>query len=176
MITSHTNLLRQLHEYVDEYVDYLATCANTPASCAEVRDDIRKIIQELEALQAHPDQRSEAERLSQRVGDQIAHLRMLHAQMPARPVRPSQPRRTLTQAFQDYINTEVEYLARAGGGAQRTQINALLSDVIADLKALTLNPTDEQALVLAHDLEIKREQLKRLQRPWQQLLSREAGR
>jgi len=80
----------------------------------------------------------------------------------------SHEKRTLAQAFQEYLSTEVEYLARAGGGLQRQQTNLLLSDVIEDLKALSLHPTNDQALVLARDLEVKEEQLRKLQRPWQQ--------
>ena len=57
---------------------------------------------------------------------------------------------------------------RAQGKVEREQTSLLLSDVIADLKALALHPNDEQALQLAADLEVKREQLRKLQRPWQQ--------
>ena len=72
------------------------------------------------------------------------------------------------QALQDYISSEIDYLARAGGATRRIQTNLLLGDIIADLKALALHPDDQQALMLAADLESKREQLSKIQRPWQQ--------
>src|SRR5688572_8110 len=64
MITSHAKLLTQLHEYVDEYIDYMSI--RPEQSLVEANEELRKIIGELESLQAHPDQRAEAARLSQR--------------------------------------------------------------------------------------------------------------
>jgi hypothetical protein len=172
MITSHAKLLTQLHEYVDEYIDYMSI--RPEQSLVEANEELRKIIAELESLQAHPDQRAEAARLSQRIEDQIGHLNMLMAQVNQRQRRtaPSRPKQTLAQAFQSYLSTEIDYLLRSSGGARREQCCLLLGDVIADLKALALHPTDEQALQLAADLEAKRTQLRKLERPWQQIEAR----
>ncbi len=49
------------------------------------------------------------------------------------------------------------------------QLNLLLGDIIADLQALALHPTEDQAMQLAADLERKRRQVEMLERPWQQL-------
>lgn len=170
MITSHTNLLRQLHEYVDEYIEYLFERSSVVTP--EITSDLRKIIDELEELQKRRDQRLEAEQLARRIGDQLAHLRMFTAEPSRRRTLPSQPQQTLLDAFRAYFNQEIAYLDRVEGGVQREQVNLLLADIIADLKALALHPTDEQALQLATDLEAKREQVKQLQRPWQQMQSR----
>ncbi len=167
MITPHTSLLQQLHEYVDAYIVYLFDRAS--GATPEVITDLHQIIDELEALQKHRDQDAEAERLAQRIGDQLAHLRMLTLEPAQRRTLPSRPKQTLLDAFHAYFNQEIAYLARVEGAAQREQINLLLGDIIADLKALALHPTDEQALWLAADLKAKREQVKKLQRPWQQV-------
>ena len=168
MITNHAKLLEQVHEYVDEYIKYLGTHPEAPV--AEANDELRRIIGELEKLQSDPDQQAEAARLSHRISDQLGHLNILleQAQRKARPQTPSRQQQTLADAFRNYLNTEVDYLMRAQGKVAREQTNLLLSDVIADLKALALHPNDEQALQLAADLEAKREQLRKLQRPWQQ--------
>jgi hypothetical protein len=167
MLTPHTNLVRQLHEYVDAYIAYLFE--RSSGATPEITTDLHQIIEELEALQKHRDQDAEAERLARRIGDQLAHLRMLTAEPAQRRILPSPPKQTLLDAFHAYFNQEIAYLARVEGAVQREHINLLLGDIIADLKALALHPTDEQALWLAADLEAKREQVKHLQRPWQQV-------
>ena len=168
MITNHAQLLKQVHEYVDEYIKYLGTHPEAPVT--EANDELRRIIGELEKLQSDPDQQAEAARLSNRISDQLGHLNILleQAQRKARPQTPSRQQQTLAEAFRNYLNSEVDYLMRAQGKVEREQTSLLLSDVIADLKALALHPNDEQALQLAADLEVKREQLRKLQRPWQQ--------
>jgi plasmid maintenance system antidote protein VapI len=169
MVTPHTTLLQQVHEYVDAYIAYLGK--GTTVATPEINAELHQIIRELESLQTHPDQAAEATRLSQRIGDQLAHLRMVSEQPPSQ-ASPSRPQQTLAQAFRDYLQQEITYLARVSGGTRREQTNLLLGDIIADLKALALHPTDEQAIRLAADLEAKREQLANLQRPWQQMLDR----
>lgn len=169
MIPAHARLLQQLNDYVSEYVGYLATCGETCR--AEVNDDLRRIIEELETLQAHPDQRAESERLAQRLSSQIDHLRALQHPAERRHASVPQPKRSLVQAFQEYIDQEVNYLLKVSGGARREQTNLLLGEIIADLKSLALHPTDQQATMITADLEAKRAQLQKLQRPWQQMLS-----
>jgi len=165
MITSHTNLLKQLHDYVDEYVLYLDTASE--GKIDEANRDLRRLITELEHLQQHSDEPAKVNQLAQDVGAHLDQLRA-HTWEQRRQRQVSHEKRTLAQAFQEYLSTEVDYISRAGGGLRRQQTNLLLSDVIEDLKALSLHPTDDQALVLAHNLEIKEEQLRKLQRPWQQ--------
>lgn len=172
MITNHAKVLKQLHEYVCDYIDYAGT--RPEASLAEANEELKKIIGELEELQAHPDQPAEAAHVSTRLADQLRHLQLQLERTEHRRQRaqPSHQKRTLAQAFSDYLCTEVDYLMKAGGGTRREQTNLLLGDVIADLKALALHPTDEQALQLAADLECKRAQLQKLERPWQQVTAK----
>ena len=84
----------------------------------------------------------------------------------------SKPQRTLVEAFKQYLAEEVDYLTRISGSTRREQTNVLLGDIIGDLKALALHPTDEQSMMLAADLERKCAQVQKLQRPWQQMHSR----
>jgi hypothetical protein len=163
MITNQTRLFDQLHKYVDEYIDYMNTGAEHGA--IEATDQLRRVVHELEALQANPNQPADAIRLEQTINVSLDHLRTLAQQERRAPV--SRPKRTLAQAFRDYLSEEVDYLSRAGGALHREQANLLISDIIADLKALSLRPDDDQALQLAADIEAKREQLNKLQRPWQ---------
>lgn len=168
MVTNHAKLLKQVHEYVDDYIGYLGT--QPESSLVEANEELRKIIGELENLQSQPDQQAEAARLTNRIADQLGHLNVLlmRTQNTMRRPKPSGAKQTLAEAFRNYLNTEVDYLMRAGGSVRREQTNLLLGDVIADLKELALHPTDEQALELAADLDHKRTQLAKLQRPWQQ--------
>lgn len=172
MVTSQAKLLNQLHEYVDEYVNYLSICSDS--SCDDVNADLRRIIAELEELQAHPDQKAQTDKIAQRVSDQIEHLRMLKdlSSRTRRSAPTSKPRRTLADAFKQYLAEEVDYLTRVGGSARRDQTNVLLGDIIGDLKALALHPSDEQSMMIAADLERKSAQVQKLQRPWQQMNSR----
>jgi hypothetical protein len=165
MGTSHTDFLNQLRDYVNEYVRYVVD--QSTVVTPEVNDNLRRVIRELEELQKHPDQRQQTERATEGIGDQLARLRQLHAQAGGKQVV-TRPHRTLMQSFQDYIDSEVAYLASIGSNPNREQINLLLGDIIGDLKALSLHPTEEQAERLAADLEQKRAQVIRLQRPWQQ--------
>ena len=159
-----TTLLNELHGYVDEYITYLSS--GMAGSTADANAELRQIIEELEDLQTHPDRTAKVADVSRRIAVQRAWLRRIPE--PPHHAVPSSAKRTLVQALQDYINSEIDYLARAGGATRRTQTNLLLGDIIADLKALALHPDDQQALVLAADLERKRQQLSTLQRPWQQ--------
>ncbi len=156
-------LLNELHGYVDEYIAYLSSgiAGSTPDANAE----LRQIIEELVDLQTHPDRTAKVADVSRRIAAQRAWLRRT-AGMPHH-VAPSSAKQTLVQALQHYISSEIDYLARAGGATRRIQTNLLLGDIIADLKALALHPDDHQALVLAADLENKRQQLSKIQRPWQ---------
>ena len=165
MSSSQTTLLKQAQAYVDEYVNHVSSgaCANEVGANAE----LRRIIAELEHVQTHPDQPAKVAEVSRQISDQIERLRTACGQ-PHRHPAASQSKRTLGQALREYFDSEIEYLARAGGATRREQTNLLLGDLIADLKALALHPNDEQALVLAADLEAKREQLRKVQRPWQQ--------
>lgn len=167
MNASQTGLLRQLHAYVDEYVSHVSMGACQPDIDANA--ELRYIIGEIEQIQTHPDQQARVIAVTRHIGDQLEQLRMANQQAWQHPHQ-SASKRTLGQALQDYFNTEIAYVARIGGAARREQTNLLLGDIIADLKALALEPTDEQALRLAADLEVKRKQLNRLQRPWQQIL------
>ncbi len=74
----------------------------------------------------------------------------------------------LASTFQTYLNQEIAYLATVSDSTRPDQLNLLLGDIIADLKALALHPTDEQAMQLAADLDRKRQQVEMLDRPWQQ--------
>lgn len=163
MITNQTSLLNKLHKYVDEYIDYMDSGAEH--GMIDATDQLRRVVHELEALQANPNQPAESVRLEQTIDRSLDYLRALAEQQ--RPTPLSRPRRTLAQAFREYINQEVDYLSRAGGTLHHEQANLLIGDIIADLKALSLRPDDDQALQLAADLEAKREQLTKLQRPWQ---------
>lgn len=165
MATVHTSLLQQIQRYIEEYVSYLGS--TTSIATPQVNDDLRRIIDELEQLQAHPQQTEETQRLAARIGDQIEHLR--HSSESPRRAVVRHPQQTLAQALHRYIDQEMIYLAKVGGSARRDQINLLLSDIIADLKALALDPTDEQAEQLAADIDAKRQQASNLQRPWQQM-------
>ena len=166
MISSHAKLLEQVHEYVDEYIAYLGDHAS--AVTPQVNDDLRGVIHDLEVLQTHPDQPQRVERVAEGICDQLERLRQLHNPTRSRQTL-SRPKRTLAQAFQEYIEQEVNYLAQVGGSTRREQVNLLLGDIITDLNALALHPTDEQAELLAADLEKKRRQLEKLERPWQQM-------
>jgi hypothetical protein len=158
-----TTLLNELHGYVDEYIAYLSS--GIAGSTADANAELRQIIAELEDLQTHPDRTAKVAAVSRRIAARRAWLRRI-ADQPYRAA-PSSAKRTLVQALQDYINSEIDYLARVGGATRRIQTNLLLGDIIADLKALALHPDDQQALVLAADLESKRQQLSKIQRPWQ---------
>jgi hypothetical protein len=168
MITNKANLLTTLHEYVDQYIGYIDTTSEAQLDAAN--RDLRRVITELEGLQQHVDQPKHIDQLTQYLCERIDQLRAV-VPTPA-PKAVSRPKQTLAQAFRDYINTEVAYITNHRGNMQRQQANLLLSDIIADLKALALHPTDEQALNLARDLETKEHQLHKLQRPWQQASNR----
>jgi CRP-like cAMP-binding protein len=166
MITSHARLLQQLHEYVDEYIAYIGN--QSSQATVQATNDLRWVIHELEDLQKNPAQPHRVERVRESISDQLERLRQFHAAERARKaVRPQH--RTLAQLFQEYIQQEIDYLMRGSEGVRREQVNLLLGDVIADLKALALHPTEAQAKQLAADLEKKREQIAKLQRPWQEL-------
>ncbi len=165
MISNKANLLASVHEYVDQYIAHLDT--NSVEHLDAANRDLRRVISELERLNEHVDQPEKIDRLNAYISAQVDTLRAT-AQKPA-PRTLSHPKQTLAQAFRDYINTEIAYLTKASGGVQRQQVNLLLSDVIADLKALALHPDDEQAFMLAKDLAAKEEQLHKLQRPWQNI-------
>jgi hypothetical protein len=159
-----TTLLKELHGYVDEYITYLSS--GIARSTADANAELRQIIEELEDLQTHPDRTAKVAHVSRRIAAQRAWLRRT-TEMPHHAAR-SSAKHTLAQALQDYISSEIDYLARAGGATRRIQTNLLLGDIIADLKALALHPDDHQALLLAADLERKRKQLSKIQPPWQQ--------
>jgi hypothetical protein len=105
MITPHTSLLQQLYEYVDEYIAYLFE--RSDGAIPEATADLHQIIDELEALQKHRDQRAEAEQLARRISDQLAHLRMLTVEPTQRRTLPSRPKQTLLDAFHAYFNQEI---------------------------------------------------------------------
>jgi hypothetical protein len=159
-----TTLLRELHGYVDEYITYLCSGASVPT--ADANAELRQIIDELEELQTHPEQLAKLADVSRRISNQRARLQR-SADQP-RHTPPSSAQRTLVQALQDYISSEIDYLAEVGGARRRIETNLLLGDIIADLKTLALHPDDQQALALAADVEKKRRQVNRIQRPWQQ--------
>lgn len=108
MVTGHANVLRQMQDYVDEYVTYLESGAD--ADTIESDTELRRIIAELEALQQHPDQHT-ADRLAQRIEAQVRHLRALGTPAPHtqahhhqhHAAHPAQPKQTLSQAFRDYV-------------------------------------------------------------------------
>lgn len=161
-----TTLLQELHGYVDEYIKHLSSGAAVPTGAANA--ELRRIIDELEYLQMHPDQATKVADVSRRIAAHRAWLRRT-AEQPHHPA-PSSAKRSLAQALQDYISSEIDYLARASGAERRIETNLLLGDIISDLKALALHPDDHQSLVLTADLESKRKQLNEIQRPWQQQL------
>jgi hypothetical protein len=161
-----TTLLKELHGYVDDYITHL--CTGTTVTTADANAELRQIIDELEELQTHPDRMAKIADVSRHIAHQREWLRRNADQL--HHAAPSSAKRTLVQALQDYFSSEVDYLARVGGASRRLQTNLLLGDIIADLKTLALHPDDRQALALAADLERKRSQLAKIQRPWQQQL------
>ncbi|GAC1359476.1 MAG: hypothetical protein NVS4B8_15540 [Herpetosiphon sp.] len=164
METSHSSLLQRLHEYVDTYITYLAHCGDSVTD--EANADIHRVIRELETLQSHPDQATEANKTAERVSAQLGHLRAIFDKQRAKRAVTVQ-QQSLSQAFRRYLDDEIKFLARSGGSVRGEQANLLLGDIIADLRALSLHPDDEQATRLSNDLEQKRNQLARLERPWQ---------
>ncbi|MBA3948054.1 MAG: hypothetical protein H0X37_26335 [Herpetosiphonaceae bacterium] len=172
MATNTTGLLQQLHAYVDTYIAYLGH--GPGAHMDQANSDMQRVIHELEDIQAHPDQAGEAERAMKRISALLDHLRFQHQQAP-HPHRASVQQESLARAFRSYLDDEISYISHTGRSVWRDQTNLLLGDVIADLKALALNPTDEQAARLTQDLEQKRAELARVQRPWQQSSPQEAS-
>ena len=166
MATNPTGLLQQLHAYVDSYIGYVSQGAEAPLEQANT--DMQRVIHELEELQSHPDQAGETDRVTQRISALLDHLRYQNRHAP-HPKKTSPPQESLARAFQSYLDDEITYISRSGRSVWRDQTNLLLGDVIADLKALAMNPTDEQAQRLTKDLEQKRAELARVQRPWQQV-------
>ncbi len=172
MVTNPTGLLQQLHAYVDTYIAYLSH--GTEAHAEQANAEMQRVIHELEHLQAHPDQAAEAEHVTQRIGTLLDQLRSQTQHAP-HPHRTSVPHQSLARAFRSYLDDEITYIARSGRSVVREQANVLLGDVIADLKALSLNPTEEQAQRLTRDLEQKRAELARVQRPWQRPAPNQEG-
>ncbi len=172
MVTNPTGLLQQLHAYVETYIAYLSH--GTEAHAEQANAEMQRVIHELEHVQAHPDQASEAECATQRISALLDQLRSETQRVP-HPHRTSVPHQSLARAFRSYLDDEITYIARSGRSVAREQANLLLGDVIADLKALSLNPTEAQAHRLTRDLEQKRAELARIQRPWQQPVPDQEG-
>ena len=166
MDMAQTKLLKELHANVDAYITHLSS--GTTAPTGDANAELRRIIGELEDLQTYPDQTTKLADVSRRIAAHRAWLQRTTEQLhhPA----PSNAKHTLVQALQDYISSEIDYLARVGGATRRIQTNLLLGDIISDLRTLALHPDDHQSLALTADLERKREQLSKIQRPWQQQL------
>src|SRR3712207_1930823 len=105
---AQTKLLKELYAYVDVYITHLSSGAAVTTADANV--ELRRSIAELEDLQTHPDQTTKVADVSGRIAAQRAWLRRT-AEQPHHAA-PSSAKRNLVQALQDYISSEIDYLAR----------------------------------------------------------------
>ena len=117
-----TTLLMELHGYVDEYVTYLSSGATAPTADADA--ELRRIIADVEELQTHPDWTAKAADVRRHIREQREWLRKT-ANQPHHAA-PSRAKRTFVQALQDYVSSEIDYLARVGGATRRLQTTLLL--------------------------------------------------
>ncbi|HEX6290144.1 MAG TPA: hypothetical protein VFZ66_13200 [Herpetosiphonaceae bacterium] len=164
MITTYTDLLKRIDQYVDAYILCLGACSGEQVE--QVNDDLRRVIDELQNLQKHPDQRGAVDAVSEQIAARGVQLRALI--QPPSPGRSAQATESLRRALHRYLGAVVVYLEQAGGFVGREHMSLLLGEMIADLRALALHPADEDVMRFAADLETKCEQLPQLQRPWQQ--------